>query len=169
MGLPDVHSQPDVCFEMASHPRYLAAARAMVANVAQRLNFDEVQCGRISLAVDEALCNVINHGYERRDDGRIWLKLWALDGDDDPTDEPGLMIVVEDNAKQVDPQAIQPRDLADIRPGGLGVYIIREVMDHAEYEQRREGGMRLTLVKRRASIDEESSTRPQTERESHHG
>ncbi len=169
MGLPDVHSQPDVSFEMASHPRYLAAARAMVANVAQRLNFDEVQCGRISLAVDEALCNVINHGYERREDGRIWVKLWALDSEEDGPDEPGLMIVIEDNARQVDPDAIQPRDLEDIRPGGLGVYIIREVMDHAQYDQRREGGMRLTLVKRRASIEEESTTGPRAESESHHG
>jgi hypothetical protein len=39
--------------------------------------------------------------------------------------------------------------LDDIRPGGLGVYIIREIMDEVRYEKREGGGMRLTLTKRK--------------------
>ena len=97
--------------------------------------------------MDEALCNVINHGYQRRPDGPIWLNLWALDGDD----QPGLKVVIEDRARQVDPAQIQSRNLEDIRPGGLGVHIIREIMDEARYEKREGGGMRLTMVKRGAA------------------
>jgi hypothetical protein len=59
----------------------------------------------------------------------------------------GLRIVIEDCGRQADPDAIKGRDLDDIRPGGLGVHIIREVMDQAVYEKRPAGGMRLTLVK----------------------
>ena len=73
--------EPDVRLEMFSRPRLLAAARAMVGNIAHRHGFNEVQCGQISLAVDEALCNIINHGYDRRPDGRIWLSVWALDAE----------------------------------------------------------------------------------------
>ncbi len=135
--------EPDLRLEMYSQPRLLAAARAMVANVAQRLGFSEVQCGQISLAVDEALSNIINHGYEGRQDGRIWISVRQLD-----TPAPGMKIVIEDRAKQVDPTCIRGRDLDDVRPGGLGVFIIREIMDDTTYEQRPDGGMRLTLIKR---------------------
>lgn len=132
---------PPLRFEMLSQPRYLSAVRAMVQNVAQRFGFSESDCNQISLAVDEALCNVINHGYDKREDGRIWVSVWP---EDDP---PGMRVVIEDVARQVDPEDIRPRNLDDIRPGGLGVHIIREVMDSAVYERRPEGGMRLTLTK----------------------
>ena len=134
--------EPEVRLEMFSQPRFLAGARALVGSVAQRLGFNEIQCGQISLAVDEALCNVITHGYDRRPDGRLWLNIWPLD------DKPqGIKIVIEDLAHQVDPATIQPRDLDDIRPGGLGVHIIREIMDKVDYERRDGGGMRLTMTK----------------------
>jgi anti-sigma regulatory factor (Ser/Thr protein kinase) len=133
--------------EMLSQARFLAAARAMVQQFAQRLGFAENLCGQISLAVDEALCNVINHGYQRREDGRIWISFWAVDGEG----QPGLKIMIEDQARQVDPSTIKSRNLDDIRPGGLGVHIIREVMDHVTYEQREGGGMRLTMSKRLAA------------------
>ncbi len=127
--------------EMFSQPRFLAATRALVGSIAQRIGFNEFQCGQISLAVDEALCNVITHGYDRRDDGKLWLNLWPLDN------PPGIKVVIEDLARQVDPGSIQPRDLDDVRPGGLGVHIIREIMDKVTYERRRERGMRLTMIK----------------------
>src|SRR5262249_16760140 len=128
-----------------------------VSNIAQRLGFAESLCGQISLAVDEALCNIINHGYDRQPDGRIWLNIWAMDG------EPaGLKIIIEDRARQVDPAAIRSRDLDEIRPGGLGVYIIREIMDHVTYEKRDGGGMRLTMHKRlpTAAAHTENSEQP---------
>jgi anti-sigma regulatory factor (Ser/Thr protein kinase) len=140
--MAETQTEPDIRLEMFSHPRLLAAARALVGNVAQRLGFNEVECGQISLAADEALCNIINHGYDRRSDGRIWMSIWALN-----TDRPGIKIVLEDLARQVDPSTIQSRDLNDVRPGGLGVFIIREIMDVVEYEPRPSGGMQLTMVK----------------------
>ncbi len=142
----DESHEPHVRLEMLSQARFLASARAMVQQFAQRLGFPENLCGQISLAVDEALCNIINHGYARREDGRIWMSFWALDGDG----QPGLKIVIEDRARQVDPSTIKSRNLEDIRPGGLGVHIIREVMDDVRYEQREGGGMKLTMSKRLA-------------------
>ncbi len=139
MGESD--ESPPLRFEMLSQPRYLSAVRAMVQNVAQRFGFSESDCNQISLAVDEALCNVINHGYEKREDGRIWVSVWPVEH------PPGIRVVIEDVARQVDPADIRPRDLDEIRPGGLGVHIIREVMDSVVYERRTEGGMRLTLTK----------------------
>jgi len=142
--MAEVIDQPHVRLEMLSQARFLAAARAMISNLAQRLGFNEIHSGQISLAVDEALCNIINHGYEKRPDGRIWVSVWALEDHKQPT----IKIIIEDRAKQVDPQVIRSRDLEDVRPGGLGVYIIREVMEDVRYEKREGGGMRLSMCKR---------------------
>jgi len=135
---------------MLSQPRFLTAARAMVGQLAQRLGFNEKQAGLISLAIDEALCNVINHGYQRRPDGPIVLNLWAVDP---ASGGPGLRVLIEDRARAVDPCTIRSRNLDEIRPGGLGVHIIREVMDEVTYEKREGGGMRLLLYKRVPSGD----------------
>lgn len=130
--------------EMLSQPRLLAGARTLVGTIAQRLGFTEHECGQISLAVDEALCNVINHGYARREDGRIWLKVGELT---DTDGRVGIRIVIQDRAAQVCPTTIKPRELDDIRPGGLGVHLIRQTMDEVTYELRDGGGMQLTMTR----------------------
>lgn len=139
-------SPPDIVLRVVSDVRYLAGAREMVAGVAKRLGFSHDSSSHLALAVDEALCNVIRHGYEQELGRPIWMKIWPLD--DDGEQGPGVCIVIEDEAQQVDPDQIQGRDLDDIRPGGLGVHIIRQVVDCAEYAPREHAGMRLTLVKR---------------------
>ena len=117
----------------------------MVLWVARRTGFTELDCSQIALAVDEALCNVFRHGYDRRVDGRIWMRIWPKPSSG--AELGSLRIVIEDEAKQVDPEQIKSRELDDIRPGGLGVHIIRQVMDEVQYERRDGAGMRLTMSK----------------------
>lgn len=131
--------------ELLSQPRFLSGARDLVSAVSKRFGFDDAACGQMALAVDEALCNVIRHGYERREDGKIWLSLWPIEEPGQPT--TGIKIVIEDEAKQVDPEKIKSRDLEDIRPGGLGVHIIKQIMDHSYFEKREKVGMRLVMLK----------------------
>ena len=101
----------------------------------------------------------MNHGYERRQDGRIWISIFretdALTGKVN-----GLRIVMEDEGRQVDPCLIKSRNLDDIRPGGLGVHIIKEVMDVVIYERREGRGMRLTLSKRLPAENEQQQLTP---------
>jgi len=137
--------RPHIKVEMLSNPVYLAGVRDLVSVIAQRLGFGEADRAQIALAVDEALCNIIRHGYDRRIDCPIWLHIWPIATDRGSVH--GLRIVIEDEARQVEPHHIRGRDLDDIKPGGLGVHIIKEVMDEAVYEKRDGGGMRLTLVK----------------------
>jgi len=95
----------------------------------------------IVLAVDEALQNVIRHAYGGVADGIIDISLSRL-GDD-------IVILVKDEAPTVDAAKIKPRDLDDIRPGGLGTHLITEVMDSVEFLPRSEnGGNVLKMVKR---------------------
>ena len=51
--------------------------------------------------------------------------------------------------RDIDPAKVQPRDLDDVRPGGLGTFLIREVMDSAEFVEPPPGcGNLLRMVKR---------------------
>lgn len=138
---------PEVRVEMLSQPRYLSGARDLVSAVSKRLGFDDLACGQIALAVDEALCNVIRHGYDRKADGRIWLSIWPIENGAAESEPQGIKIVIEDEAKQVDPGMIKGRDLEDVKPGGLGVFIIKQVMNSVRYEKREKTGMRLVLLK----------------------
>lgn len=82
---------------------------------------------RIILAINEACMNVIQHAYPDDFTGKrdIVLELYREDGT--------LVIQVKDHAPTVDPGIIKPRDLKDIRPGGLGVHFIREIMNEVSY------------------------------------
>jgi len=145
--------QPHVRLEILSNPLLNCGAREMVASMSRRMGFAEDAACQIALAVDEALCNIERHGYDRQTDRPIWLSLHAIGGlaqngtSSSPTE--GLKIVIEDEAQQIDPSLIKSRPLDEIRPGGLGVHIIREVMDEVIYEQRPNSGMRLTMIKMR--------------------
>lgn len=147
---------PHIRVELRSNPIYLSGARDLVGSVAKRLGFDDLQCSKIALAVDEALCNIIRHGYERAEDRPIWISMWPTSRTATGGFE-GLKLVIEDEAKQVNPEQICGRDLDDIRPGGLGVHIIREVMDEVRYEKRPEHGMRVTMIKRAPQATEQDS------------
>jgi anti-sigma regulatory factor (Ser/Thr protein kinase) len=143
-----VSSVPEIAVEIAGNPGYLRGVRDCLKHVVQEIGFRDDQVSMLVLAVDEALVNVIKHGYGGSTDGRIWLSIEKIS---DARSGPGVRIVIEDRAVQVDPSRIKSRELSDIRPGGLGVHIIRRVTDDAKYEQRDGGGMRLTLTKFLAS------------------
>ena len=138
--------KPDIRVELRSEPNYLAGVRQLIAGVTQRIGFNETACSQVALAVDEALANVIRHGYCRACDRPIWISLWptAASGGGGPS----VRIEIEDEARQVEESELCGRDLDDPRPGGLGLHIIREVMDEVRYEKRSPCGMRLTMIKR---------------------
>jgi anti-sigma regulatory factor (Ser/Thr protein kinase) len=92
------------------------------------------------LAIDEACMNIIQHAYGKEGSGEIRLHL-ALQHD-------RLTIELEDDAPCIDPQRVKPRALADVRPGGLGVHFIREIMDEMVFLPCQSKGNRLRLVKR---------------------
>ncbi|MCC6581119.1 MAG: ATP-binding protein [Phycisphaeraceae bacterium] len=127
---------------LLSRPDWLIVVRGAIDAAARKLGLAEEQTGKVVLAVDEALTNIIRHGYGNRDDQPIRIRL----GDVQRNGRPGLEIVIEDQCPDVDLSRIRSRKLDDIRPGGLGVHILHEVMTDVLYEHRVEcPGVRLTL------------------------
>jgi anti-sigma regulatory factor (Ser/Thr protein kinase) len=141
---PTPPSQPDLRVELLSNPAQLCALRELTGVLARRSGFPDAAASKIVLAVDEALANVMKHGYGQRIDGPISISWQFVKG---VSPAGSVRITIEDEGKQVDPCQIKSRDLDDIRPGGLGVHIIKEIMDSVTYERRDSLGMRLTMIK----------------------
>ncbi len=124
-------------------PIQLQIVRAALEKMCQMIGFDDDTTGGIILSVDEALTNIIRHAYDGSDDKLIEVELAQLSENDG-----GLKICLRDYGKYVDRSKIKPRDLADVRPGGLGVHIMKEYMDSLDYQPGDGGGTLLTMTKK---------------------
>lgn len=96
----------------------------------------------INLALDEILTNIITYAYADQDEHRITLRL-SLDGD-------VLTAELEDDGRPFNPlDAPEPimEGTVEERPvGGLGIHLVRTMMDHLEYRRERDRN-RLVLKK----------------------
>ncbi|MFM8981121.1 MAG: ATP-binding protein [Planctomycetia bacterium] len=127
---------------LSSDPRFLPLVRALAQQGAELAGFSEAERDTLLLAISEAVSNVIRHAYRDRHDQPIDIDLRV---------RPGCVEVdVIDRGRFVDPRQIQSRPLDEIRPGGLGVHLMRSTMDVVEYTKNAFGGTTLTLVKRAA-------------------
>jgi len=117
--------------------------RPRVRRAAAAAGCPEELAERLVLVVDEAVANVIRHGYEGDRGGEIRLRI-LRDGDE-------LVILLRDWADPVDASCIQPRDLSECRPGGLGINFIDEIMDRWEFLRPDEG--RGNLLRMTKSIE----------------
>jgi len=122
-----------------SHSKYLPMVRSIVQEAAALAGFEADLTQRLLLAVTEAMTNVIRHAYRGADDKRVDL---------DVTAEPGeLRLDLIDYGTFIDPKYIESRPLDEVRPGGIGVHLIKSTMDRVEYTRNAHGGTTLTMVK----------------------
>ena len=127
----DTPRRLQVKFAMPSDPRYLPVVRGVIGPLAAAIGWDETECGAITLAVDEALANIIRHAYHSRADGLIELECRES--------ADGLEITMLDNGDAPERSKICARELGCDQPGGLGTHIIKKVMDTVSYEVSPEG------------------------------
>ncbi|MEM7252900.1 MAG: ATP-binding protein [Pseudomonadota bacterium] len=75
----------------------------------------------IVLAVNEGCMNVIQHAYKGDESRDMLLKIFR--------DGPNVVFRLIDFAEPTDTTTIRPRDLGELRPGGLGTHFMNELMD----------------------------------------
>jgi anti-sigma regulatory factor (Ser/Thr protein kinase) len=96
----------------------------------------------INLVLDEVITNIIDYGYDDQAEHEIRVTM-AVEGD-------RLTIEVEDDARPFDPLKAAPPDLdlpLEERPvGGLGIHIMRSLMDAVEHQRRNDRNV-LTMQK----------------------
>ena len=131
--------------KICANPEYLAVARILVRKVAQLVGLENKD-DLVTLAVEEALTNVIRHGYGGPCDKPIILRLNRIYFGDEK--KAALEIVIRDFGRQVEPASIKGGGPGQLRAGGFGVHIINSVMDQVELSRGDDCGMELRLVKR---------------------
>jgi sigma-B regulation protein RsbU (phosphoserine phosphatase) len=124
-----------------ARPESLALVRRAVAGILEGLGLPAEIAGDIVLAVDEACQNVVRHAYGPGNSGDMVVEVRRESG--------RLAVDLLDFAAPVDPSRVVSRDLDDVRPGGLGIHLIRTIMDHAEFVTPPRGaGNLLRMTKR---------------------
>lgn len=120
---------------------YLGELRDFVTRVGKKHGFSERIINAFKLSIDEAATNIIKHAY-RDWEGDITLRAVAK--------KNSLTIVLIDQGKYFDPRKVSSPDLqryVDIgKKGGLGIFIMRRLLDSIEYRKTEEGN-ELWMVK----------------------
>lgn len=128
-----------VTVSFCSRASRLRLLRSVMRDAADLAGLDESQTESLVLAVNEACMNIIQHAYGMSPDGQIDVSVIQESG--------ALVIRIRDYAAPVDVEQVRSRELDDIRPGGLGVYLINSLMDECEFIEPPSDGGNLFQMK----------------------
>lgn len=133
--------------EVAAHTRNLAVVREFLHAAIKRSHLPSTDVNKVVLAVDEAVANTIQHGYEGRDPGTVEVLIDA--------DAERFSVRVRDSGISYDTakgsadkaELDLQKHIASGNKRGLGLFIMRKVMDEVSYSSREGEQNELTLVK----------------------
>jgi serine/threonine-protein kinase RsbW len=120
-----------------ARPEWVALARLAAATVANRIHFSLEDIEDVKIAVAEACAAVIQHDAHGE---FIDLTCEALDD--------ALRVRVRDSGRHGIPAAGGVVNFEEARTAGLGIFVIRSLMDEVTYDVDARSGTDLTMVKR---------------------
>ena len=124
---------------------YLDEIREFVGDIARAGGFGAKDVYNIQLAADEAASNIIEHAYEGVSNGLLELSC-GVQGNT-------ITIILVDHGESFDPSEIPmpdlKADLSERKIGGLGIFLMRKLMDEVRYESRSNSSNVLTMIKRK--------------------
>ena len=121
----------------------LKEVRVFCREIFEKINLPQEQKDELVLAIAEAAQNIVKHGYKgvKETTDRMEIKISLNDSE--------LEIGFFDKGKKVVPENIQHRKLDDIKPGGLGTFFIKQIMDNAVFKKDQTGWVNhLILTKK---------------------
>jgi anti-sigma regulatory factor (Ser/Thr protein kinase) len=121
-----------------SDPRFLSIARSLVSDVSAICGLSVEDCQGVTLAIDEALANIIRHAYKNHYDQEIEL--------DCNFNNDRLEFRLVDQGEPPDPTRICGQPLDSVSLSGRGTHLMKAIMDEMCYEQVG-GKNQLRLVK----------------------
>jgi serine/threonine-protein kinase RsbW len=124
--------------EFSSHTGNLALMRKWVQNFLDTCPLSDKERTLMVLGVDEACTNIIRHAYQLRDDQLIALSLEGL--------RKCVRMRLRDYGQQVATNQMRGRSHDVVKPGGLGLYLMRNAFDRVDYILKRRG-TELVLTK----------------------
>src|SRR5829696_7762277 len=131
--------------QFAAKFEYLDEIREFVGDIARKGGFSDKDVYNIQLATDEAASNIIEHAYENRPEGVLELSC-GMRGE-------SITIILIDHGESFDPSVVPipdlKADLSDRKIGGLGLFLMRKLMDEVHYESGSDKRNVLTMTKRK--------------------
>lgn len=120
----------------------LESMLGFIRSGAEERGFSSKKMNQVQVASEEALVNVIRYAYPDKD-GSVEITYNAKEG-------KGLVIQIIDWGVPFDPLSLPEPDIdapiEDREVGGLGIYMMRNIMDEVSYEREGDRNI-LTLVK----------------------
>ena len=146
--------KPEATLEILSAAHNCKRARQFIEAWALAAGYPDLERGRIVLAADEAVTNIIRHTYQSVPDQPIVLSADITDGH--------LHLRLRDHGPHVDYASMKGRDLEDIKPGGLGLLLLKSVftvVEHIKLPDGNEWHLAKPLESSLLPTDEKSSER----------
>jgi len=126
--------------------QFIELAAKCVSKMARMAGFGNDDAFNIELAVDEACTNVIMHAYEK-DSSKIYTVICVYN-------QNSFTVEVQDHGKPFHFEAVPEPDvksrIEEQKVGGLGIYLIRQIMDEVNYFEETDGLKRLVMKKYRS-------------------
>ncbi len=130
--------------QIKSTTENLSLIRDFIQETASMKGVHQAIIDKIILAVDEASTNIIKHAYHSKPDGDIIIQL-------EFTHDKCRIILIDFgegfNPSQI-PQPNMPLYFEQRKVGGLGLHLIRTLMDYVEYHTDKGGFNQLTIAKK---------------------
>ena len=120
----------------------LKEVRIFSREVFEKINLPQDQKDELVLAIAEAAQNIVKHGYKGIENttDRMQIKISFKDNE--------LEIGFYDKGKPVKPENIKHRKLDDVKPGGLGTFFIKQIMDEVAFKNEKGWNNHLVLTKK---------------------
>jgi serine/threonine-protein kinase RsbW len=129
-------------------PRAIDALPEMFSFLERQVSEHSVSEGtafKLNLAAEEIFTNLVRHNVSRGD---------AISFEIDITDDSIRLRFVDHDVEPFDPSSVPEVDVsrpaADRQPGGLGMHLVKSIVDRVYYEYE-DGDMRVTVLKKRGS------------------
>ncbi len=114
---------------ITSHTSNLMLVRDFIADAAKNYGFNDDDINKIIMAVDEACTNIIKHAYECKPGLPIDITVDA--------DDKKFSVIIKDKGKHFSPEQIKIPDMKEYlnqyKVGGLGIYLMKNLMDEIKY------------------------------------
>jgi phosphoserine phosphatase RsbU/P len=123
--------KPPARLEIESCSSNCKQARQFIEAWALTAGFSDLERGRIVLAADEAVTNIMRHTYRSAPDRPIHLSAEIVDG--------YFHLRLRDFGPHVDKEKLKGRALEDIKPGGLGLHLLKSVFTTVEHNKMPDG------------------------------
>ena len=125
--------------------QYLVTVREEVTKVVSQSAFSARDQKLLIVAVDEAITNIMEHAYDNDLEGELDVELIL------EADATRFEVVIRDSGKEIDPTTVEIEDIREhVRKGnrhGLGIFLIRQIMDEVNYNYAHGLRNELQLIK----------------------